>query len=327
MEALIIQLGGKHHKLAEVFRSSDETIAVGRAYNNQLVLADPYIAPQQAQFYYKDSGWRLRILDQANRVLHNGKVIEQEELAVQAGDSLTLGRTELRIYSEDYPVEETRQLLVSRWLHSNSVGFLAPLLALVIMLLTGMCSYYLEDSAEFEWKYYSYFAMAMAGFAMLWAGGWALASRLLRHQHHYGQHLLVTACALTISEVSNIVPSYFGFMFSSAAVAYYLLLLVSFVLFAFMLRYHLFFATNIKRPLRVGFIISGVLTFSISGLYGLMNEASVNDKIYSDDLQPGFMYPVGSTSVDGFMSDWGEAMQELDEMAGERRLEELNENN
>ena len=323
METLIVQLGSRHSKVAEVFRSSDERINVGRAYNNQLILSDPYIAPQQAQFYFNESGWRLRILDQTNPVLHNGKVVEQDELAVQPGDSLTLGRTELRIYSEDFPVEETRQLLVSRWLHSSSVGVLAPLLALAAMLFTGLFSFYLEDSSEFEWKYYSYFAMAVAGFALLWTGGWALASRLLRHQHHFGQHLLVTACTLGIIEISNILPSYFGFMLSSPAIEYYLLLLISFVLFAFMLRYHLFFATNIKRPLRAGFIASAVLLFSVSGLYSLMNETGVSDKHYSDSLQPGFMYPVGNTDVDGFMLDWDKAMGELDEMAEETRLEGL----
>lgn len=327
MAALIIQLGGKHSKVTDVFRSTDEQINVGRAYNNQLILSDPYIAPQQAQFYYTDVGWRLRINDNANRILHNGKVVEQDDLAIQPGDSLTLGRTELRIYSEDFAVEETRQLLVSRWLHSSSVGVLAPLMALAAMLLIGLCSFYLEDSSEFEWKYYSYFAMAVAGFALLWAGGWALASRLLRHQHHFGQHLLVTASALGIVEVSNILPSYLGFMLSSPATEYYLLLLIGFVLFAFMLRYHLFFASHIQRPLRAGLITSAVLMLSVMGLYNMTNEMGVSDKKYSDRLQPGFMYPVGSTDVDGFMLDWAEMMQELDEMAQETRLKELNENN
>ena len=69
MESLIIQLGAKHSKLAEIYRCDSEVINVGRSFRNQLVLTDPYVEPHQAKFYTTDISWRLQIKEHTNRIL------------------------------------------------------------------------------------------------------------------------------------------------------------------------------------------------------------------------------------------------------------------
>ena len=302
MEPLIIQLGAKHGRLAEIYRSDSDVIRVGRSFRNQLVLTDPYVEPEQAQFYATATGWRLQIKQQTNRTLKNGSVLTDMDVAVQPGDSIIFGRTELRLYTQDYPVEATRKLLLSGWMHSSTGGVFAPILTLVAVMAAALFSYFMDSATRFEWKPYAGMGLVIASFSVVWAGAWALTSRLIRHQYHYGQHLLIVCIALIVTELIFPVATYLGFMFSSYLLEYALSALFSFIILVFMLRYHLFFATHARRPLRTGFITIGLVTLVICGLFYTTRESSVDDRRYSDNMQPGYLYPAGSVSSEQYLS-------------------------
>ncbi len=71
MDALVVQIGARQGRVAEVTRSVGDQMAIGRAYDNDLVLTDLHVAPHQLAFTKQDDGWNLRVLDHTNPVLLN----------------------------------------------------------------------------------------------------------------------------------------------------------------------------------------------------------------------------------------------------------------
>ena len=112
MEQIIIQYGIKQGNIAEVVRSHSDDIFIGRSFKNTLVIQDDYIAPEQLRIFQKeDQSWWMEILDQTNSVLLNSEALsskDKDSIQIRSGDSITIGRTTLSIYSADHKVEKPR---------------------------------------------------------------------------------------------------------------------------------------------------------------------------------------------------------------------------
>lgn len=169
MEPLIIQCEAKHGRLVETFRSQGDKVSIGRGYINDLVINDPYVAASQIACHNIDGHWLIRVLDKTNRILLNGKILIDDDEVINSGDTLTIGRTNLKLFSQDHHIEETRKLL-SSWLHSDSVGFFLPAIALLCMLIIGFAEYFLTLTQVFEWKPVLLTLFALVGGHLVYSG-------------------------------------------------------------------------------------------------------------------------------------------------------------
>ena len=131
MDTLVVQIGVKHGRVAELARSHDARLSVGRGYNNDLVLTDQHVAPRQLEFRRKGDQWHMLVLDHTNRVLLNSKKISIDSTSVNSGDQVTIGRTRLSLYSAEHPVEHTRKLVLSNWLALENTGLVIHILVLL----------------------------------------------------------------------------------------------------------------------------------------------------------------------------------------------------
>ena len=208
MESLVIQLGVKHGRVAELARSRDGVLRVGRSFDNDLVLTDLHVAPRQIEFLRLGDGWYMTALDHTNPVLLNGVEIGRDSERIESGDKITIGRTHLTLYSADHPVEKTRELVWSSWLHRHSRGFVLPFLALLVFCLVDSSMEFYQNSVDLEWKEYGYAALVGAIFVVVWAGLWSLAGRLLRHQQAFGLQLMATSLVCLGLAILTPVESY-----------------------------------------------------------------------------------------------------------------------
>ena len=127
METLIIHSGLRQGRVAELTRSQGGRLTVGRGFDNDLVIADVHIAPQQLEFVRENDTWTLRVLDFTNPVQLNDRVVGDEPVEIRSGDKLTIGRTRLALYDAAHPVERTRKLVISNWIEryaGNAVALL-----------------------------------------------------------------------------------------------------------------------------------------------------------------------------------------------------------
>lgn len=314
METLIVQLGVKHGRVAELTRSKNGALSVGRSFDNDLVLTDLHVAPKQIEFRRKDDQWFVTVLDDTNPVMLNGKTLGNEAEAIESGDKITVGRTNLSLYAADHPVEKTRELAWSNWLHRHSKGLLVPFMILIALCLIDPAMDFYQYSINLEWKEYAYSAFGLGIFVIVWAGCWALAGRLLRHQQAFGLQLMATSLVCLGLVFLLPLESYLSFLSNNDTVGEIASYVISFAVVAALLRLNLFFATNIKNTLTVSVALSGILMFSIYGLVSFEAQADFETRpMYSTVLKPPFAQIGKGDSIDEYLQGLEKQVKLLEE--------------
>ena len=320
MEQVIIQYGVKQGRIAELVRSHGEDILIGRGFNNQLVIQDDYIAPQQLRIFQQENQtWWVEILDQTNSVLLNGKTLNDAEIdkddssfQIRSGDRITIGRTTLSVYSAEHKVEKTRKLL-TRSLHQESISLTLPMILLILLSAFDIALEHFVVTPQESLTTYITTSLLSAFIVLIWVSLWALAGRIFRHNSHFGQQLLATTLILFALSVFGPWPQLLEFTFSSTSTGTVLNYLLAFICFALLLKFHLLFATNLRRTGAIALSISAlVVGGSASYQYYQQNEFSYEAN-YSQVIRPNFMHLGSDLDMDEYLKQTQQVLDAIDE--------------
>ncbi|MDE1463780.1 FHA domain-containing protein [Spartinivicinus poritis] len=302
MAALIIQTGIRHGRVAEVVKSSSDSLTIGRGFDNDLVLVDPYIAANQLCFKQREGEWFVDIIDETNPVLINGQNIV-DNTQVQSGDRLRVGRTSLTIYLDNHQIEPTRKLLLSGWLHHDNLGIILPTLVLLGVCLLDAGIGFLQVSDRYEWKEYTFYSLIGALIIVIWAAIWSIAGRLLRHEHHFSSQLLITSVAAGVYTLLEPISSYIEYatnsIFTGEATAIFFVLVV----LTGLLKFNLMFATNIVRSSTAALVASISTTIFLHTINYLEQTDQSNRPEYSNVLKAPFAHISGDSSIDEYFQE------------------------
>ena len=319
MEQIIIQYGEKQNHIPELLRSQGEDISIGRSFNNTLVINDDYIAPQQLRIFKQtdaegNSVWRADILDQTNSVLLNGKALNSDDhnsVQISSGDTLTIGRTTLSIFAPDYQVEKTRKLLTRR-LHQDSIGFIFPL---ILLLIFGAIDVGIEHFLTVPQESISGFfttSLLSAGVVLVWTCIWAFMGRVFRHRSHFFQQLIATTIIFFILSLLVHWPSIIAFSFSSTLIETLLNYTVAFIIIALLLKFNLLFASNLRKTGMLAPLFSVMILIGVGGYDIYEREGFSPQADYSSVVKPHFMHWSSDSSVEEYKGALNTAFDELE---------------
>ncbi|OUS41265.1 hypothetical protein A9R00_01810 [Oleispira antarctica] len=312
MEQVIIQYGVKQGRIAELVRSHGEDILIGRGFNNQLVIQDDYIAPQQLRIFQQENQtWWVEILEQTNSVLLNGKAKEDGSFQIRSGDRITIGRTTLSVYSAEHKVEKTRKLL-TRSLHQESISLTLPLILLVLLSAFDIALEHFVITPQESLTTFVTTSLLSAFIVLIWVSLWALAGRIFRHNSHFGQQLLATTLILFALSILGPWPQLVEFTFSSTSTGTVLNYLLAFTCFALLLKFHLLFATNLRRTGAIALSISAlVVGGSASYQYYQQSEFSYEAN-YSQVIRPSFMHLGSDLDMSEYLKQTQQVLDAID---------------
>ena len=167
-------------------------LRVGRALDNQLVLADPHVAAHHFHVESTAQGLQLVVGETGNGVqlgrhrLHSGEShrwpAEGEAL------EMTAGRTRLRLRSaaQVLPAE-----LPLAGLATRSRRWVPSLVAGCVLLAAMMFNTYLDTDPDTQVRAYAGLLLAAIAVTAVWCGLWALLSKTFTRQSRFGWHLRV----------------------------------------------------------------------------------------------------------------------------------------
>lgn len=311
METLIVQVGLRRGRTVETARSVAGELRVGRAFDNDLILGDPYVDPHQLRFFRGDENWYVESPERTNPVLVNGVAQLVNPVLIRSGDRLSVGRTQLWVISGSEAVEPTRKLLLSSWLHQDRQGFVLPALALLAVVLLDAGSEYLLSATKLDWKPYAYGALISALVFLVWAGAWALLGRVLQQQHHFGAQLLVTVLVAAIGSVWLHVPEYLEFAISDALFTDVLSSAGFVVAFVILIKFNLFIATHIGNSTRVAMLVVAVLAGLLFTAVQYNRDGDNDQPEFSTVLRPPPAPMVRRVSIAAFMDDVGRGIESI----------------
>jgi hypothetical protein len=177
-------------------------IRIGRAYDNDVILDDDYVAPRHA-LVDLDSANKLMLHDLGSRngVIKGGKRLPS---LVLAGDTVVrIGHTSLRVRTADFPVPTE---MLDRTMHGWE-GALPGIAGMVLAAIVALSITWLFDTRQSQPTLYLQALAAGVGGAVGWGGAWAFANRLFGRHARLGRHTFIigsgAAALLAWEMVSN----------------------------------------------------------------------------------------------------------------------------
>jgi hypothetical protein len=252
-------------RVAQRVGLTGSALTLGRAYDNDVILDDPYVCPHHLRISWADGHLTAEDLESVNGIVSRAGTRDDNRIRVGSGDSFRVGRTVLRYRDPSYSVAAAR---VDRSQRSLLRLFdrRAPLAALYIFAVAATAwGAYVETIDEPVAAELAFLALGLPAAVLAWAGFWAFASKLAVHRWSFFSHCGI-ACAgvigLTLIETGI---SYAQFAFAldryhSLTVAAAYPPLAAFLLYA-----HLRYATSASRR-RIALATCGM----IIGLFGLV---------------------------------------------------------
>lgn len=181
---IIIEEISRGQKMLRRHKLSQDSITIGRGYDNDIILSDPHICPNHIHLDFAQGSW---ILTDKNTV--NGSFIEHPKNTKQKadqhklndGDIINVGKSQLRILFIDHPVAPT----VNFSPFESFIDLMRHPLALFIniALFIGIAGSlgYLSSPIESNYSQFFVNAIGMALIFGLWPAGVALVSHLTKH--------------------------------------------------------------------------------------------------------------------------------------------------
>ncbi len=188
-------------------------LRIGRAYDNDIVVDDPYICPHHVRITWHEGMLRVVDMDSINGVFFGPEERRAGAELVGNDGLFRLGRTTLRFRRHDCPLPPT---LVDRPLHAPLRLIERPwVLGTVyfgVVLYQGS-AYYLTSSSEIEPLRMVTEQVALVAMLMAWAAAWSFPSRLLLGRWNFLIHCGIAAVAIMLHAALSLVGEFASYVF------------------------------------------------------------------------------------------------------------------
>jgi hypothetical protein len=215
-EVTWIELLPRHREHAVRQRLGGETLTVGRAWDNDIVLDDPHVAAHHLRIARDADGrWIAEDLGSINGLRVEGARRAQARVELVPGTTVRIGHTQLRLHrgSDVVPAELPLRYTRSPW--PAALACCALVLALAVLEL------WLAETADPKLIRYLTGVLALAAITLLWTSAWAAISRLFAGHARFGVHLLIASAGLLAYSLYDPLGEFSAFALSWTALARY----------------------------------------------------------------------------------------------------------
>jgi hypothetical protein len=307
-------------RVSQRFPVQSLPLTLGRAYSNHVIVDDPFVCPEHLTIGVDENG-RLRARDLGTinglREIASGKPVPS--LLLASGTEFQVGHTHFRYCETSHPVAPAvaDSAGMMKWVTSPVASLASGLAVLVVLLLNSFFGSYerlniLRSLSE-----------VLMSFSVLvvWAGLWALVSRVVLNRFHYGQHFALACGAIIVSLVVHTAAEWIEFIFPTSQALWLTAVVGSAVVLAALVCGHLAFASSMRLRSRLwaGLGIS-VAVIGIGVMADYANRSSFSTVMeYSGILKPIEPALLPTTSMDRFMDSTQKLKKELDALAQKAR--------
>ena len=301
-----IELLARNGKVLERKRFMQTPVRIGRAYDNDLIIDDPYMAPHHALLEEQQGELVLGSVDTRNGIVVNKRSVDQVQ--VHGDTQVRLGHTRLRVRRADHPVaDELRDATNHGW-----EGLAPAVIGLIIAAAGSLGMEWLtSNSASETIKLVSGALITLLGL-LSWAAIWAVINRLFAGSARFGRHLFITGVGLLLSMVAFELPVILAYRLSWPALDryndFYMFLPVALAVY-----FHLVTVNPQLRRRMASFTAIAYL-----GLVGLLLSSNYNnygvlaDKAYMSAPHLPGLRPAQLTSIDSFLQTAGSSQARLE---------------
>ena len=280
-------------------------VSIGRGYQNDLIIGDPYISSEHAIINELDDGWSVEDRQSDNGIKYRLHSAQSQTGQLHSGDEIIIGRTRLRLLSPSHPVAETHLLPTKS---SLPIIMSRPLVATVTVLVTFallLMDAQLSIATKTGFEKLLASALPTFVFASIWAGIWAFVGRVITHRASFLPHFVAALMVFIISMLTATTSEYLTYNMNSKLPATLLELVVIGFTIAALIYINLINSTNLNRKSCVITSHSVAWSMLLMGLFmQFVNKPDFSHAPeYASQLKPPFAKVVASKNLDDFLKD------------------------
>ncbi len=193
-----VEILSRHRDVLARYRCDGDEVRIGRGYDNDVVVDDPFVAARHVRVFRGDDG-RLVAEDagSANGLYRDDETQRQPRIVVDGDVPLRIGRTHLRIREAGYAVasERTAAASGSSWQRPLALG--------AVLIGLELLSLWLSETAEPKATRYLLPLLLLVVLVLAWTSAWAVLSRIFSGQARFERHLVIALGMLLAFSVYN----------------------------------------------------------------------------------------------------------------------------
>src|SRR5262252_3092093 len=183
-----IEILSRHREVTARFRVASEEARIGRGYDNDVIVDDPYVAARHVRVFRDEAG-RLVAEDagSANGMFLDRSSGRRERIVIDADHPIRIGHTYLRIRDTTHavPAERLARARTQTWPITIAAGLSVLLLGVEALFV------WLAQTAEPRASAYLTPLLIIAASVLAWASVWAVLSRIFSGRARFVQNLLI----------------------------------------------------------------------------------------------------------------------------------------
>ena len=192
-EIIWVEVLSRHRDVQARYRCAGPEVRVGRAYDNDVVVDDPYVAARHLRIRRDAAGALVaEDLGSANGTFSDRGKARQDRILLDGDRPIRIGQTHLRVRAASHAVPRERP---------QTSHFPAwPIPAALALAIIGMSAVAQWLGETGEAKLYAYLTpeLALAFLVVVWTAGWAVMSRIFSGHAHFEHHLLIALAGVLI---------------------------------------------------------------------------------------------------------------------------------
>jgi hypothetical protein len=195
-----VEILSRHRDVMARFRSAGPEVRIGRGYDNDVVVDDPYVAAQHLRVFRDEAGQLVaEDLGSVNGTFLDGGRRRQARLIVDGSRTIRIGQTYVRVREISHAVEPERVARPDR-------GILPMLGAAALGAVTlgiYMLKVWLTQTGEPRVSTYLTPSLTIIATILAWAGLWALLSRIFSGHSRFLRNLLIVLTGAFVLSLYN----------------------------------------------------------------------------------------------------------------------------
>lgn len=315
--AFWVEVLSRHGEVAQRHRIEADEVRLGRAYDNQIILDDPYVAAHHVRVARDATG--ALVAEDLGSVngLFEGDSNQSVRRAVLGGDrTIRVGATRIRVRDAQHAVTAERRFAPKTW------GWHVVVAVSVVIIVVRVVLTWLAQTGEPKLADYAGPLAAIGAAVLTWAGMWAVLGRIFAGTMRFRRNVLVALTGLLTLLIVHELADYGAFAFSLRELtAYrYVGFWLVFALFTFI---HLMIISRSHVRLKgaVVALIAGIAIATITVL-DAGERANTDRQRFVRTLKPPFLRLVPPESDSTFFARAADLQKVLDRSRSQQPPEE-----
>ncbi|HEY3076301.1 MAG TPA: FHA domain-containing protein [Burkholderiales bacterium] len=191
--ALWIEIVSRHGHLLQRHRFERDEVRIGRGYDNDLILDDPFVAPRHVRIVRgADNALLAEEVESANGLYEGDGKQRVARIALNDHNSIRIGRTYLRVRDAAHAVAPERLVKARIWAWPLMVGLA------IAMVGVQLASTWLHQTTEPRMADYASAALTACLAVAVWIAMWTILSRIFSGRARFQRHLIIAVSGFLV---------------------------------------------------------------------------------------------------------------------------------